>query len=395
MIKRSIKTLLLVLLCCSTGISCGKQGDSHNAISGWEKMGEEDEPSEEPSKEPSTPTDSDDPSSDDSSKDPDEDRWFKTRGIVCGWSDVYAPYHTYKIDYLDIAEKHHLNTFSIYGADRSSDSWKQYMESAAKIGVKFEFQEHMMSFLSPRDLFKTHPEYFRMNKQGVRVEDANGCPSSEGALAQVFLNAKRLGESYKPTNHRYYFWLDDGGDVCYCEHCKGLSASDQALMFENKIIEALKTLDPDAQLAHLAYNNTTEAPKNVKPAEDIFLEFAPFHRTWEHALSETWAEGNSGWTHAKYLRALQENLKVFPKETAQVLEYWMDDSLFSGWNQSKLKQVPWNSKIFLDDLKTYAKYGIRHITCYCAYVGPNYNQQFGFPDFLIEYADGLYNFEKQ
>ena len=393
MSKRFISATLLVLLLGGTGaVSCEKRNVT-SAADAWEKMF--DEPSAEPASEDPSGDSSADPSEDEASTDPDEGRWFKTRGIVCGWTDVYAPYHDYKIDYLNIAKEHHLNTFSIYGADRSSKSWKDYMTEASLIGVRFEFQEHMMSFLLPRSLFDTHPEYFRMDKSGKRVKDANGCPSSEGALKEVYNNAKRLGASYMPTNHRFYFWLDDGGDVCYCDKCKGLSPSDQALMFENKVIEALKELDPDAMLAHLAYNNTTNAPKNVKPAEDIFLEFAPFHRTWANALSETWAEGNSGWTHAKYLRALQENLKVFPVETAQVLEYWMDDSLFSGWNPSNLKAVPWNQKIFLDDLKTYAKYGIRHITCYCAYVGPDYNKKFGFPQFLIDYADGLYDFVKE
>ena len=383
--------IFALVLLVSTGGSCGKQENGTNALAGWEKMGHEDDPSEEPSENPST-NESTDP---DESKDPDADCWFKTRGIVAGWTDVYAPGNEYEINYMKLAEDHHLNSFSIYNADRNSQDWKNFMAEGARIGVKFEFQEHMMSFLLPRNLFDSHPEYFRQDKKGNRTKDANGCPSSEGALEQVFLNAKDIGARYEPTNHKYYFWLDDGGDICYCDKCKGLSASDQALIFENKVLEALKELDPDAQLAHLAYNNTTEAPKNVKPSEGIFLEFAPFHRTWDHALSETWAEGNSGWNHARYLRVLQENLKVFPKETAQVLEYWMDDSLFSSWNPSNLKPVPWSNLIFQDDLKTYAKYGIRHITCYCAYVGPNYFRKFGYPQFLIEYADGLYNFRKE
>ena len=389
--RNVIVTILSLMLIFCLGFSCEEPGNKGSAVSGWEKMGED--PEEE---DPKKPEDSDKPEPD--TPDPDDpyaDCWFKTRGIIAGWGDVYAPSSPYKIDYLEIAKEHGLNTFSIYGPDRNSQTWKDYMAAGEEVGVKFEFEEHMMSFLLPRDLFSTHPEYFRMNKQGVRVEDANGCPSSEGALEQVYLNAKRLGQSYKPTNHHYYFWLDDGGDICYCPKCKDYSASEQALMFENKIIEALKELDPDAMLAHLAYNNTTNAPKNVKPAEDIFLEFAPFHRDWSHPLSETWVEGNSGWTHAKYLRALQENLKVFPKETAQVLEYWMDDSLFSGWDPSNLKPVPWSNKIFQDDLKTYAKYGIRHITCYCAYVGPSYVKKFGSPNFLIEYADGLRDFRKE
>ena len=382
--------IMALVLLVSTGGSCDKQDTGTSAISGWERMGHEDDPSDDSSEDPS----GEDPSGDDASKDPDAGRWFKTRGIVAGWTDVYLPNSEYYVDYLKIAKEHHLNTFSIYGADRSSQSWKDFMVDAGKIGVKFEFQEHMMYFLLPRDLFDSHPEYFRQNKNGVRTNDANGCPSSEGALEQVYIHAIDIVSRYEPTNHKYYFWLDDGGDICYCDKCKDLSASDQALIFENKVLEALKTLDPDAKLAHLAYNNTTEAPKTIKPSKDIFLEFAPFHRNWEHPLSETWVEGNSGWTHARYIRVLQENLKVFPKETAQVLEYWMDDSLFSGWKPENLKEVPWSKKIFLDDLKTYAKYGIQHMTCYCAYVGPNYFKKFGYPYFLEEYADGLWEFQK-
>jgi hypothetical protein len=99
-------------------------------------------------------------------------------------------------------------------------------------------------------------------------------------------------------------------------------------------------------------------------------------------------------THAKYLKSLADHLKVFPAETAQVLEYWMDDSLFSGWNPNNLKEVPWNYEgVFLKDLDTYASYGIRYITCYCAYVGPDYVKKFGFPQFLVDYASGLYNYE--
>jgi hypothetical protein len=160
------------------------------------------------------------------------------------------------------------------------------------------------------------------------------------------------------------------------------------------IIEALKTFDPEATLAHLCYANTTQPPTKIKPHEDIFLEFAPFYRDWTHPLSDTWVQGQQGMTHAKYLKSLADHLKVFPAETAQVLEYWMDDSLFSGWNPNNLKEVPWNYEgVFLKDLDTYASYGIRYITCYCAYVGPDYVKKFGFPQFLVDYASGLYNYE--
>ena len=83
-----------------------------------------------------------------------------------------------------------------------------------------------------------------------------------------------------------------------------------------------------------------------------------------------------------------------PAETAQVLEYWMDDSLFSEWDPTDLVEVPWDNGMFLDDIDTYASYGIRNIMCYCVYVGPSYVNKFGFPAFLEEYGQGLLNYER-
>ena len=223
----------------------------------------------------------------------------------------------------------------------------------------------------------------------------NGCPSNQDALDVVRIKAKEIARNYTPTNDRYYFWLDDGGDICHCDKCKDLNASDQALIYENVIIEAVRELNPNGMVAHLCYHNTLNPPKTIKPKEGIFFEFAPFYRSWTEPLANTWAKGSAELTHADYLRALKENLEVFPVETAQVLEYWMDDSLFSGWNQNNLVQVPWSNEIFLSDLKTYASYGIRNITCYAAFVGPSYVQKFGFPDFLVDYAQGLYNYENE
>ena len=73
----------------------------------------------------------------------------------------------------------------------------------------------------------------------------------------------------------------------------------------------------------------------------------------------------------------------------------MDDSLFSGWDQNNLVEVPWKSEVFLSDINTYASYGIRYITCYAAYVGPSYVLKFGYPYFLEEYGQGLLNYEKK
>lgn len=320
----------------------------------------------------------------------DGETFFKMRGIVASWNDVRNPA---KIDYIKIAKENGINTFSIFNADRNSEDWKIFVKRCAEANIDIQYQEHMLAFVLPRDLFDEHPEYFRMDENGNRVNDANGCPSSAGALAEVYKNAIKIGKNYVPTNNRYYFWMDDGGGICHCDQCKDYNASDQALIFENEIIKALKEINPDAMLSHLCYHNTVEPPSQIKPQEDIFLEFAPFTRSWEAPLSDTWIKSSrSNLTHADYLKALKENLKIFPVETAQVLEYWMDLSLFSNWDPDNLVELPWNKEVFLDDLNTYASLGIRNIVSYTVYIGPDYVDQFGDTSFLEEYGQGLLNY---
>ena len=359
--------------------SCSKD-DGNTAQKGWEDMFKSEDPVE--------PEESKDPIYED--YDPDgEEPWFLTRGIICCWTDVSK---RSKLDYIEIAKRTGLNCFSIYNADLSSDVWKSYTGECERNGIDIEFEEHMLGWLLPREEYELHPEYFRMNDKGIRVSDANGCPSNQDALDIIRERAKIIGEKYRSTNNKYYCWLDDTGDICHCPDCKDLNPADQALLFENVIIEGLRAVNPDATLAHLAYYNTVEAPTKVKPVEGIFLEFAPIDRDHYRPMSDSGASGKDKRTHGAYLKALEDNLKIFPRETAQVLEYWLDCSLFSNWDESNLCEVAWNQELFESDIKTYASYGIRHVTCYTSYISANYVAKFGYPTCIDNYAEGLRDF---
>jgi hypothetical protein len=73
---------------------------------------------------------------------------------------------------------------------------------------------------------------------------------------------------------RNLYWGDDGQPWCRCPKCRELTDSDQALVFENHLIRALRRLDPAAALAHLAYATTLPPPRKVNPEPGIFLEYA-------------------------------------------------------------------------------------------------------------------------
>ena len=382
--KKFLTALMLL-----AAVSCSPAADDQSARQGWEDMFK---PVETPTEESSDPGESYDPES--------GERWFKMIGIICCWTDVAI---RSKLDYIDIAKRTGINTFSIYNCDKNSSVWKSYTAECARNGIDIEFEEHMVGWLLPRDLFNqgfdsdgtNFNDYYRMNDRGIRVNDVNGCPSCPATLDTVRARAMIIGERYRSTNNKYYCWLDDGGDICHCPKCKDLNPADQALLFENATLEGLRAVNPEATLAHLAYYNTVEAPKKIKPSEGIFLEFAPIDRDHSRPMSEANASGKDARTHGQYLKALSDNLKVFPVETAQVLDYWLDCSLFSGWDETNLKQVPWNQALFEDDVKTYASYGIRNITTYTSYISANYVKKFGYPDCIDKYATYLRDFVKK
>jgi hypothetical protein len=124
-------------------------------------------------------------------------------------------------------------------------------------------------------------------------------------------------------------------------------------------------------------------PKKIRPEEGVFLEYAPIFRRYDIPY-----EQQQDPKHKDRLSALDANLEVFPKDTAQVLEYWLDISRVSGWRKLSIK-LPWKREVFLADVETYRKRGIRHVTSFAAWVDAEYRDHFNDLKFIDEYGAGL------
>jgi len=251
-----------------------------------------------------------------------------------------------------------------------SEDGKLLLEECKKLNISVEFESHVIKEVLPRDLFDEHPEYFRMDKEGVRQKNHNMCFSSEGAYQVIEKNIIEITEWLKPTTHRYFFWTDDvGGAFCNCDLCKKYSESEQALLYENRLLTILRRIDPSATLAHLAYHNTLKAPTRIKPLNGIFLEYAPISRDYSKPLPE------------QHLKDLEDNLQVFPANTAHVLEYWLDASMFSRMirvGRNNVAQVPWNIRDCDRDVKLYTGMGIKSITTFATWmISSDYIRKFG------------------
>jgi hypothetical protein len=237
-----------------------------------------------------------------------------------------------------------------------------------------------MKELLPRDLFQKNPELFRVDDKGNRNPDANCCPHSDRALEVIAENAITVAKVLRPTTGRFFFWGDDGEPWCSCRECKRLMPSDQALLIENRVVRALRGIELKASLAHLAYANTLSPPKRVKPEPGVFLEYAPIKRRYDIPYKQQSSPGQPD-----ALSALDANLELFPAETAQVLEYWLDVSRFSGWKRPAIN-LPWRRDVVESDIATYGSRGIRHITIFGVYIDADYRKRFGEPTFIDEYG---------
>ncbi len=310
------------------------------------------------------------------------------RGVVLDTKDLTT------VDWLKLAKENGINSVGVHGTPEQvatfvqSERGKSFISDGERYGVRVEHQLDAISQLLPRELFSKDPDLFRMGPDGVRRREGNLCVHSEKALDIVASNALKFARLLPSGTHRYYYRMDEGDPVCVCPRCARFSASEQALIVENRILGEIRKADPLAMLAHVACGSMVVAPRRVNAADGIFLEFMPFCRVGDRPLSDRNATGSTGVLHGLVLRQLRENLTVFPAETAVVLHDWLDISL-----PGKMKELDgslWRCDVFEDDLTTCEGLGVRHLSSFAVFPSAAcFEEQFDtWSRILKEYGEG-------
>lgn len=260
-----------------------------------------------------------------------------------------------------------------------TDEWRHFRLRMDKAGIAVEFEMHALSWILNRSLFDKHKEWFRMNEDGVRVPEFNCCASNPDVLDYIRERSAELARIFHPDTDKYYFWIDDVAYAsCQCEKCRALSPSDQALTLYNAIADGLSSVNSRAKQSYLAYYATLPVPTNVKKRDNVFLEFAPLARDFDVSLFDESREKN--YSQVKTLPAL---LDFFGRDDAKVLEYWMDNSLFSSWKKPP-KELHFNAKTCEADVNRYKELGFTSITSFGCFLGEDYRDLYGDAD-LSEY----------
>ncbi len=254
------------------------------------------------------------------------------------------------------------------------------LSEAEDNGIRIEYEMHAMGYLLPRSEFGAHPDWFRMNENGERVADLNCCPSNEEALAYIAARAAdaahRLTKPLRNPTYRYFFWMDDAlGGRCHCEACRTLSSSDQQMRVMNAMLRAIRVEFPMAKLAYLAYAECFDVPKYETPDDGIFLEFAPMDRDFHIPI-----DGDST-KNRNMVSKIPALLDMFAGREMKVLEYWIDNSMFSGWKKPE-KMLCEDKAVVHADFAFYRACGFDDISTFACYLGPHYEELHGEPDIM-------------
>lgn len=285
--------------------------------------------------------------------------------VLCPYT--CADYHN--VDWPELVFKAGLNTLAFHtggdGYARENDTFildkmlhgnggVNYAGKAASMGLDVEYEVHVLSseFL-PRHYFKAYPDWFRQDyRTGKRTPQANYCPSSVSASGIVADRGRDFTGRFPSTTARYFLWSDDGGSWCHCSRCREKTDSDQELVYTNTLLAAARKEHPGAGMAYLAYGKQMAPPSSVKPADGVFLEFAPSERCYRHAVNDPKCSVNRHvWNNLLNL------LEIFRPEETHVLEYWLD--FRRKWYVAK--------PTIASDIRAYGSLGITSFTTFLTY----------------------------
>ena len=289
-------------------------------------------------------------------------------------------------EWAELLKKGKFNTLGLHfiPAENTMEEYLEWLELRGRAliervesaGVRVEHELHAFRYLLPRELFSENPEYFRMDRAGNRSADYNLCASS-AALAVVKERAYRLAEALRQSGRDYYLWADDVASDCFCHcpDCAKLPPSEQYLKILKSILAGLKRYDASARLCYLAYGAILTPPEEIP--EDMFLEFAPITRDLKSPVN-----GEKNKTAAAQLEGL---LQKFSAADAEILDYWLDESLHTGWGRLPLARLPYDENVLKADFAYYTGLGVGAVKTFGAYLSKEYLDAFGDKE-IVEYG---------
>jgi hypothetical protein len=217
-------------------------------------------------------------------------------------------------------------------------------------GIGSEYGGHVLQLLLPRESFEKHPQYFPMASDGTRMARGNLCVSNPAAVRTVCEGALRYVREY-PENELLHIWGADvwDGAWCKCSECKKLSPQLQYMKIVNAVASAEESAAGGVPVAYLAYHDTIDPDRKLRPLPNVWFEWAPRERCYVHAIDDGDCTINP-----RYFESLKRYLQIF-QGRGHVFEYYADAILFGGLGFA-------TPAVIARDLRAYKALGIDSIS---------------------------------
>ncbi len=280
--------------------------------------------------------------------------------------------HDYQVPAFSIRDVHYKDTYKSNYAEWHGLT--SIHESVMGLGV-----HSFDRLVPPEEFFDEHPEYYSLI-DGKRVNKSQLCLTNKKV---VDVAARKL-QALIDKNPDIKYWgvgQNDNNRYCQCDKCRAInekngSQSGTILYFVNQIAKRF----PDKTIVTLAYQYSREAPKQLKPAENvnIFLcsiecdrgksiiedpqskAFRNDIESWGKITKNVWV-----WDYVVHfkgyvspfpnLHVLQPNIQLFAKNNVDVM--FQQGDLYGGGEFAELKayliaKLLWNPYVDIDSVKS-------------------------------------------
>lgn len=147
----------------------------------------------------------------------------------------------------------------------------------------------MGQFVSTKEFFETHPEYFSL-REGKRSSGYTQLCLSNPEVLEICKTrlAKVMREN--PEYSIYSLSQNDNQSFCQCEKCAAIEQqygghSGIIVWFVNQVADAVKDEFPDKYVGTFAYQYSRRPPTGIKPRENVVIRLCSIECCFAHPLT--------------------------------------------------------------------------------------------------------------
>ena len=306
---------------------------------------------------------------------------------------VVPKYRGWKLPRLNHSEKPFIGyRYSNYFVANNA-KWSAHTRENMKWGptineygnIEAYWGAHTMGeFVTTREFFGSHPEYFCL-RDGKRYGGYGQLCLSNPEVLEICKERLMQFMRRNPNYRIYSLSQNDNFLFCQCDKCKAIEDqygghSGIIVWFVNQVADAVKQEFPDKFVGTFAYQYSRQPPTNIKPRENVVIRLCSIECCFAHPLdagcpqNEKFMSDLKGWAelaphlfiwdyivdYAQYIapwpnfQVLGPNIKVFgDNKTIGIFEEAQYQSAGAEFDEMKawtVNQLLWNPNQDVDSL---------------------------------------------